>query len=97
MAQFSVLIFALALVFSSADGWTKDKNGRFTAYGKQSCGALVSNQYCANAYRQQRRAPQAISAPTDWLSVTWVLANSFKFPGQWSGSIPRASLKSTGP
>ena len=31
MARFGVLIFALALVFSSADDWAYDKNGNFTA------------------------------------------------------------------
>ena len=38
MARFSVLIFALALLLSSADGWARDKNGGFTAHTHQSCG-----------------------------------------------------------
>jgi len=39
MAQFGVLIFAFAfaLLLSSADGWAKDKNGRFTEFSR-SCG-----------------------------------------------------------
>ena len=38
MARFGVMIFALALLLSSADGWAKDKNGIVTTYGNKSCG-----------------------------------------------------------
>ena len=37
MARFSVLIFALALLLSSADGWAYDKF-RFDSYNSRSCG-----------------------------------------------------------
>ena len=38
MARFGVLIFALVVVFSSAEGWAKDKNGGYAAHGNLSCG-----------------------------------------------------------
>ena len=38
MTRFGVLIFALVLVFSSAEGWAADKNGGYTAHGNLSCG-----------------------------------------------------------
>ncbi len=36
MARYGVLIFAL-VVFSSADGWGKDKNNLYTSFGVDSC------------------------------------------------------------
>jgi len=41
MARFSVLIFALALVFSSAEGLGADKDGMFTTYDNSSCGTYL--------------------------------------------------------
>ena len=38
MARFSVLIFALALLLSSADGWAIDKKGGFSTHDNRSCG-----------------------------------------------------------
>ncbi len=41
MARFGVLIVALALVLSSANGWARDKNGDFMTYDYVSCGEYV--------------------------------------------------------
>ena len=38
MARFSVLIFALALLLSSADGWARDQSGSYINKDNISCG-----------------------------------------------------------
>ena len=68
MARFSVLIFALVMVFSSADAWAKDKNDRFTAYGNKSCG------YYLDAYsRSTLTGGDTLSGPhAAWLVNGWI-------------------------
>ena len=41
MARFSVLVFALVMVFSSAEGWGQDKTGRFTTLNNSPCGTYL--------------------------------------------------------
>ena len=67
MARFSVLIFALALVFSSADGWAYDKNGHFSSYGKESCG------YYLDAYSRSTLTGGSTQGPHEaWYVFGWI-------------------------
>jgi len=68
MARFSVLIFALALLLSSADGWAKGKNGSYNLYGNESCG------YYLDAYSRSTLTGRGTqNGPHDaWSVFGWI-------------------------
>ena len=64
MARFSVLVFALVMVFSSADGWAKDKKGGYADDGNPSCG------YYLDAYSKTTlKGDGYLEGPHEALSV----------------------------
>ena len=68
MARFGVLIFALVLAFSSADGWAYDKNEIFTRYDTDSCG------YYLDAYsRSMLKGDGGVKGPHEfWKLNGWI-------------------------
>ena len=61
MVRFSVLIFALVLVQSSADGWAQDKSGVFSTYGNETCG------YYLDAYSRTTLINGGMKGPSEAL------------------------------
>ena len=69
MARFGVLIFTLAMVFSSANGWAYDKNGMFTAYDHRSCGYYLEG--CSRATLENDRS---MGGPHEaWVVAGWIM------------------------
>ena len=67
MTRLGVLIFALAMVFSSADGWAMDKDGRFTIHDPKSCG------YYLDAYSRTTLIDGSWKGPHEFWKISgWI-------------------------
>lgn len=74
MARFGLLIFALALLPSSADSWARDKNGTFTTHGGKSCGHYLDaySRSTLSGGTQLKGTPEALTVfgwINGWLSA----------------------------
>ena len=68
MARFGVLIFALAMAFSSAEGWAYDKYGDFIHYDGKSCGFYL-DAYSKSTLKGEGRMKGPYEA---WKVFGWI-------------------------